>query len=432
MSTQSDVTSPLSPDLPIDGARLWRSLMDMAAVGATPKGGNCRLALTDEDKAGRDLFVEWCRAAGCTVTVDAVGNIFARRAGTNPALPPVVMGSHLDTQPTGGRFDGVYGVLAGLEVIRALNDANIATEHPVEVAVWTNEEGARFSPPMMGSGVCTGVFTLEEILDKIGQDGARLGDELARIGYRGEADPTDHPMAAYFEAHIEQGPVLEDSGTTIGVVTAAQGQHWYEVTVTGREAHAGPTPMRLRKDALVGAARIVEAVRQVALDHGDDACGTVGILDVSPHSRNVIPGSCFLTADLRNPDTEELRRMDASFRARVADIEAALGLTVEIKDFWYFPSTPFDETLVGRVRASAAARGFSHQNIVSGAGHDAVYLARKVPTAMVFIPCEGGISHNEVENITPDHGAQGCAVLFDAVLDTARAACVQTDADKPL
>lgn len=419
MNIQSDLTPTFSPDLPINAGRLWRSLMDMAAVGATPKGGNCRLALTDEDKAGRDLFVEWCRAAGCSITVDAIGNIFARRAGSDPTLPPVVVGSHLDTQPTGGRFDGVYGVLAGLEVIRTLNDANIATEHPIEIAVWTNEEGARFSPPMMGSGVCTGEFTLAEILDKTGQDGARLGDELARIGYRGEADPTDHPMAAYFEAHIEQGPVLEDSGIPIGVVTAAQGQRWYEVTVTGCESHAGPTPMRLRKDALVGAARIVEAVRQVALDHGDDACGTVGILDVSPHSRNVIPGRCFLTIDLRNPDMEELRRMDTSFRTRAKEIGAALGLSVEIRDFWSFPSTPFDKTLVGRVRASAEARGFKHQNIVSGAGHDAVYLARKVPTTMVFIPCEGGISHNELENIVPDHGAQGCAVLFDAVLDTA-------------
>ncbi|WP_349359280.1 Zn-dependent hydrolase [Stappia sp.] len=419
MTVSADALPVFTPDLPINAARLWRSLMEMAAIGATPKGGNRRLALSDEDKAGRDLFVTWCRAAGCSVTVDAVGNIVARRAGTDPALPPVVIGSHLDTQPTGGRFDGVFGVLAGLEVIRTLNDAGIATRHPVEVVSWTNEEGARFSPPMMGSGVYTGEFTLQEILDKVGQDGARLGDELERIGYRGTADPTDHPMAAYFEAHIEQGPVLEDCGLPIGVVTGAQGQRWYEVTVTGREAHAGPTPMRLRKDALVGAARLVEAVRQVALDHGEDACGTVGILDVSPHSRNVIPGQCFLTADLRHPDMEVLGRMDAALRARAGDIGTALGLDVAVRDFWQFPSTAFDATLIGRVRASAEARGFAHRDIVSGAGHDAVYLARKVPTAMIFIPCEGGISHNERENIVPDHGAQGCAVLFDAVLDTA-------------
>lgn len=405
--------------LDINGGRLWDSLMEMARIGATERGGSRRLALTDEDKAGRDLFVAWCEEAGCTVTVDEVGNIFARRAGIDPDRPPVAVGSHLDTQPTGGRFDGVYGVLAALEIVRTLNDHDVRTRHPLEIVSWTNEEGARFPPPMMGSGVTAGVFSLQEILDKVGQDGARFGDELERIGYRGTASATDHRMAAYFEAHIEQGPILEDEGVSIGVVTGAQGQRWYEITVTGQAAHAGPTPMRLRRDALVGAARIVDAVDDIGRSFGENACATVGILDVEPHSRNVIPGRCFLTVDLRHPDGETLSAMDETLRARVEAIARERGLEADIRDFWRFPSTPFAPELVERVRASARRRGFTHRDIVSGAGHDAVYMALVVPTTMVFIPCEGGISHNEAENIRPEHATQGCSVLLDAVLTTA-------------
>ncbi|CAO3426024.1 Zn-dependent hydrolase [Azospirillum endophyticum] len=405
-------------NLPIDGQRLWDSLADMAKIGATAKGGSCRLALSDEDKAGRDLFVSWCEAAGCTVTVDRIGNIFARRKGRDDSLPPVVMGSHLDTQPTGGRFDGVFGVLAALEVVRSLNDRGVDTLHPVEVAVWTNEEGSRFSPPMMGSGVVTGVFTLDEILDKVAQDGARLGDELVRTGYAGDA-PIDHPMHAYLEAHIEQGPVLEVEGKEIGVVTGAQGQRWYEVTVTGVEAHAGPTPMRLRRDALVAASAMVQAVQRVGLETAGDPCATVGILDVHPHSRNVIPGRVFFTVDLRHPNAETLADMDRRFRAAVAAIAEQHGVSAEIADFWHFPPTPFAPLLVDRVREAAGGFGFSHRDIVSGAGHDAVYVAGKVPTAMIFIPCEDGISHNEVENIAPADGARGAAVLFETLVATA-------------
>lgn len=405
-------------NLPINPDRLWASLAAMAEIGATAKGGSCRLALSDEDKAGRDLFVSWCEAAGCTVSIDRVGNIFARRPGSDPSLPPVVMGSHLDTQPTGGRFDGVFGVLAGLEVVRSLNDRGVETRHPVEVAVWTNEEGSRFSPPMMGSGVVTGVFGIDEILDKIAQDGARLGDELLRTGYAGDA-PIDHPMHAYLEAHIEQGPVLEVEGKEIGVVTGAQGQRWYEVTVTGVEAHAGPTPMRLRRDALVAAARMVAEVQRIGLETAGDPCATVGILDVHPHSRNVIPGRVIFTVDLRHPDAATLAGMDRRFREAVATIAAEAGVAADVVDFWEFPPTPFDATLVSRVRAAAAGFGFSHRDIVSGAGHDAVYVAGKVPTAMVFIPCEDGISHNEVENIAPADGARGAAVLFEALVATA-------------
>ncbi|HYH37858.1 MAG TPA: Zn-dependent hydrolase [Azospirillum sp.] len=406
-------------ELRIDGDRLWRSLMELATIGGTPKGGVCRLALTDLDRQGRDLFVSWCEAAGCTVTVDEVGNIFARRPGRNPDRAAVCMGSHLDTQPTGGRFDGIYGVMAGLEVIRSFNDQGIATDAPLDLIVWTNEEGARFSPPMLGSGAAMGVFTLDHVLDIRDGDGLRLGDELARIGYKGSIPVTGHAMAAYFEAHIEQGPVLEAEGYDLGVVTGAQGQRWYEATVTGRESHAGPTPMRLRRDALAGAAVMIEAVEAIALEVGGDACSTVGRIVAQPDSRNVIPGRVWFTIDLRNPDAGQLARMDAMLRERLAAIAEARGLTLELTDFWAFPTTPFAPELVARVRDSAERRGIRHRDIVSGAGHDAVYVARTVPTAMIFIPCEGGLSHNEAENIQPSHAAAGCAVLADAVLATA-------------
>jgi N-carbamoyl-L-amino-acid hydrolase len=402
----------------IDGARLWQSLMDMARIGATPEGGSCREALTDADHAGRELFADWCRAEGCTMTTDAVGNLFVHRPGGEPGFAPVVMGSHLDTQPTGGRFDGVYGVLSALEVLRTLNHAGIATRHPIEIAVWMNEEGARFSPPMMGSGVFTGQFTERAVLDAIAQDGARLENELIRLGWHGKAPATlaSHPVAAYFEAHIEQGPLLETRGHDIGVVTGAQGQRWFEVTVTGREAHAGPTPMELRRDALVAAARLVLEVQRIGLAYGGSAM--VGVLDVMPHSRNVIPGRVFLTVDLRHASEDVLAEMEQDLRTTAARLATA-GIAVDLSDFWRFPVTPFDPELVGRVRKAAGAHSNGFSDIVSGAGHDAVYMARVVPTAMIFVPCEGGISHNPAENIRPEHAETGCAVLFDAVLATA-------------
>lgn len=407
-------------ELRIDGDRLWRSLMELAQIGGTPKGGVCRLALTDLDLQGRDLFVAWCEAAGCSVTVDAVGNIFARRPGRDAGRAAVCMGSHLDTQPTGGRFDGIYGVMAGLEVIRSFNEQGIDTGAPIDLIVWTNEEGARFSPPMLGSGAAMGVFTLDHVLDIRDTDGLRLGDELERIGYRGAVPVTGHAMAAYFEAHIEQGPVLEAEGYEVGVVTGAQGQRWYEATVTGRESHAGPTPMRMRHDALAGAAVMIAAVEAIALEAGGDACSTVGRIVAQPDSRNVIPGRVWFTIDLRNPDADRLAAMDAALRTRLAAIAEVRGLHLDLADFWAFPTTPFAPELVGRVRRSAARRGLRHRDIVSGAGHDAVYVARTVPTAMIFIPCEGGLSHNEAENVQPAHAAAGCAVLADAVLETAR------------
>lgn len=404
-------------NLKIDGDRLWGALMEMASIGATRKGGVCRLALTDLDREGRDLFVRWCEAAGCTVTVDRLGNIFARRPGHQPDRPPVLVGSHLDSQPTGGRFDGAYGVLAGLEVVRTLNDAGIETDAPVEVVCWTNEEGSRFSPPMMGSGAFAGVFTEEEIRARPDNvTGETVGAELKRIGYAGSAPVGEREIGAYFEAHIEQGPVLENEGTTIGVVTGAQGQRWYEVTVTGQEAHAGPTPMPLRRDALVGAARMIDAVNGIGNAHAPLACATCGFVTVKPNSRNTIPGEVFFTVDLRHPDDEKLARMDRELRDRCAAIAEGADVLVEIEDFWRFPATPFDAACVAAVRAGAEQAGHSHRDIVSGAGHDAVYLARIAPSAMVFIPCEGGISHNEIEAATPEHCAAGADVLLQAVL----------------
>lgn len=393
--------------------------MEMAKIGATEKGGNCRLTLTDLDRQARDLFVRWCEAAGCTVNVDAVGNVFARRPGRDAARPAVMMGSHLDTQPTGGRFDGVLGVLAGLEAVRTLNDHGIETDAPIDVVCWTNEEGSRYAPAMMGSGVFTKVFELDDILAKVDIDGARFGDELARIGYAGPEAPGARDVGAYFELHIEQGPVLEAEEKTIGVVTAAQGQRWYEITVSGTESHAGPTPMPRRRDALVGAAEIVQAVNRIGHAHAPNACATVGHMQVRPNSRNVIPGEVFLTVDFRHPDDDTLKQMDADLKSACAEAATRLGLDIDVVDFWYFPPTPFDPACVDAVREGAEAAGYSHRDIVSGAGHDAIYLAGVAPAGMVFIPCEDGISHNEIENATPADCAAGCQVLLHAVLQRA-------------
>ena len=407
-------------ELTIDGKRLWDSLMEMAKIGATEKGGVCRLALTDVDKAARDLFVKWCKDAGCTVTIDQMGNIFGRREGTNPDLPPVMTGSHIDSQPTGGKFDGILGVLAGLEVIRALNDAGAKTAAPIEVSAWTNEEGSRFAPAMVSSGVFAGVFTLDYGLSRADLDGKTMGQELKRIGYAGD-QPVGKPVKAFFELHIEQGPILEAEGKTIGVVTDAQGQRWYECTFTGQEAHAGPTPMATRRDAMVGAARVIDAVNRIGLAHAPLACATVGLVQVFPNSRNTIPGKVFFTIDLRHPDADTLSRMDKEVRAAIAKTAEQIGLQTQLEEIWYSPPVPFDKECVAAVRKAAEALGYSHRDIVSGAGHDACYISRVAPTSMVFIPCENGISHNEIENTTPELVEAGCNVLLRAMLERARA-----------
>lgn len=405
----------------VNSARLWQSLMDLARLGATAKGGVCRLALTDLDRQARDLFVQWTEAAGCSVSVDAVGNIFARRPGRNPKLPPVMTGSHIDTQPTGGKFDGCFGVMAGLEVLRTLNDLGIETEAPLEVVVWTNEEGSRFAPCMMGSGVFAGKFTLEETLDKRDAQGVSVGEALDAIGYAGQRAVLGHPVGAYFEAHIEQGPILEDQAKTIGVVLGALGQKWFDLTLRGVEAHAGPTPMHLRKDALVGAAAVVEAVNRTAHAHQPHACGTVGCLQAYPGSRNVIPGEVRMTLDFRHLEGDQLEAMIADVRTVIEATCAKHGLSHELVPTADFPALYFDRGCVDAVRQSAQALGLPHMDIVSGAGHDAIFLAELGPAGMIFVPCENGISHNEIENATPEDLAAGCAVLLRAMLAASEA-----------
>jgi N-carbamoyl-L-amino-acid hydrolase len=411
--------------LSVNHDRLWQSLMVLARIGATDKGGVCRLALTDLDRQGRELFIRWAREAGCEIRVDAIGNIFARRAGRDPSRAAVAAGSHLDTQPTGGKFDGNYGVLAGLEVIRTLNDAGLQTEAPLEICVWTNEEGSRFVPVMMGSGVYAGAFPLEHALAAVDSDGRAVADELRAIGFAGKAPasvaggaPT---LDAYFEAHIEQGPILEDAGIVIGAVTGALGQRWYDVTVTGQEAHAGPTPMRLRRDALLGATALIAKVNQIAIAEQPNGRGTVGCVTVHPNSRNVIPGRVSFTVDFRHGDDEGLMRMHEAFHEAVATLQReAPGIAVAVEQVVYFPPLAFDPALVELVREGARRIGNEPLDIVSGAGHDAVYVARTAPTAMIFVPCKDGISHNEIEDAEPAHLTAGANVLLHAMLQRAR------------
>jgi len=419
----NDLSRPALDRLAINGERLWLSLMTLAQVGATDKGGVCRLALTDLDRQGRELFVRWAREAGCSLRFDRIGNIFARREGRDPARPAIATGSHIDTQPTGGKFDGNYGVLAGLEVVRTLNDLGLQTEAPLEVCVWTNEEGSRFVPVMMGSGVWAGAFSLAHALSARDCDGISVGDALQAIGFAGSAPAAVADGApafgAYFEAHIEQGPILEDAGVTLGAVTGALGQRWYDVTVTGMEAHAGPTPMRLRRDALFAATHLMQEVIAIALREQPHGRGTVGSVDVFPNSRNVIPGRVRFSVDLRHATDKGLARMDAALRDAVAGAAQRLSVRVAVEQVVYFEPVAFAPPLVDAVRAGATRLGLSCMDIVSGAGHDAVYVARHAPTAMIFVPCKDGISHNEIEDARPEHLAAGANVLLHAMLEQA-------------
>jgi len=398
----------------INAGRLWRSLMELARIGATDKGGVRRLTLTDDDRRGRDQFVAWCREAGLSVETDGIGNIFGRRAGAEPGALPVAIGSHLDSQPSGGKFDGAYGVMAGLEVVRTLNDAGIRTRAPLEVVSWTNEEGSRFVPTLMGSGVYAGIHRLEEILDHKDVDGTSVQDALNRIGYAGNAKP--HALGAYFEAHIEQGPVLEQTQTTIGVVAGALGQRWFDVAIAGQDSHAGPTPMETRKDALLAASRLVLEVNRIATTFPDYARGTVGFMQVKPNSRNVVPGEVRMTVDLRNAKDATLSGMKQELNRSIALVEKQTRVKITLEEVVYFPPSEFAPELVDSVREGSRQFGYSHRDIVSGAAHDAVYMARIAPTAMVFVPCEGGISHNEIENARTEDIAAGCNVLLHAVL----------------
>ncbi|CDS52956.1 N-carbamoyl-L-amino acid hydrolase [Polaromonas sp. CG9_12] len=412
-------TATTIDSLRINGERLWDSLMQLAQIGATPKGGVCRLTLTDLDKQGRDLVIGWAIDAGMRITIDQIGNGFMRRAGRNNALPPIMTGSHIDTQPTGGKFDGNYGVLAGIEVVRTLNDHGIETEAPIEVAFWTNEEGSRFVPVMMGSGVFAKAFTLAHAYAATDTEGKTVKDELARIGYIGEQEPGDHPIGAYFETHIEQGPVLEDNDTTIGVVQGVLGIRWFDCTVTGMEAHAGPTPMALRKDALQVATPLMQDVVAAARRHPPHGRGTVGMVQVFPNSRNVIPGRVKFSIDLRNSTDELVDEMADEVKALAARLSAESGLGIQIEQVSSYPAQVFHPDCVDAVARAAHKLGYSNMPVVSGAGHDAVYMANLAPSGMIFIPCKDGISHNEIEDAKPEHLTAGCNVLLHAMLERA-------------
>ena len=404
----------------VNSDRLWKSLMDMAKIGATEKGGVCRLALTDLDKEARDLFVKWCKEANCTIKIDQMGNVFARRAGTDNTLAPVVTGSHIDSQPTGGKFDGVYGVLAGLEVIRTLNDLKMETLRPIEASIWTNEDGSRFAPAMVSSGIFGGVFDLEYGLSRPDLDGKTMGQELARIGYAGPEPVGGRPIHAFFEAHIEQGPILEHDKKQIGIVQGGLGQRWMEVTMIGVESHAGPTPMRIRKDAMVGASAVITAVNKIGNSY-QHACATVGLVQCMPNSRNTIPGKVFFTIDLRHNEDETLSKMASEAKEACEKASKENGLKLEYKEIWYLPPTHFSRDCVKAVENAANDLGFSSMPIISGAGHDSFYISRVAPAAMVFVPCEGGISHNEIENAKQEDIAAGCSVLLRAMVERANA-----------
>ena len=415
------MTAP-TDNLRINGDRLWDSLMEMAKVGPGIAGGNNRQTLTDADAEGRDLFKSWCEAAGLTLGVDRMGTMFATRPGTDPDALPVYVGSHLDTQPTGGKYDGVLGVLSGLEVVRSMNDLGIRTKHPVVVTNWTNEEGARFAPAMLASGVFAGALTLDYAYERRDLDGKSFGDELKRIGWVGDEEVGARKMHAYIEYHIEQGPILEAEKKQIGVVTHCQGLWWLEVTLTGREAHTGSTPMNLRVNAGLAMARIFEMVQRVAMENQPGAVGGVGQVSFTPNSRNVLPGKVVFTIDIRSPDQAKLDGMRARIEAEAAEIAAALGVGCSIEAVGHFDPVTFDPTLVSRVRSAAERLGYSHMNIISGAGHDACWAAKVAPTTMIMCPCVGGLSHNEAEEISPEWASAGADVLLHAVLETAEIA----------
>ena len=415
----SDSKSSGTNTIAVDGQRLWDSIMEMATIGPGAEGGSRRLALTDEDKQGRDLFVDWCKQAGCSIVIDDLGNIFARRDGRDNTLPPIVSGSHLDTQPHGGKYDGIYGVLATLEVVRTLNDLDIQTDAPIEIAMWTNEEGSRFAPAMIASGVFAGLFEKSFAYSRVDSDGLTLRDELQRIGYMGEQSCGDHPIGALFETHIEQGPILEANQNQIGVVIGGQGQRWFDVTLKGQDSHAGSTPMVGRRDAMVAAADLIQSIQSLALDHAPHGVATVGQLTVLPNSRNTIPGEVSLSVDIRNPVDGVLSAMSEQLHAHFQRIQEEHGVKLSSEEIWYCPPIVFNTECVDAVRNAADKLGYTHQDIVSGAGHDACQVSTVAPTAMIFVPCEGGLSHNEQESATLEDLEAGANVLLHAMLTMA-------------
>ena len=411
--------STLNSNLRINGERLWNSLMEMAKIGPGIAGGNNRQTLTDEDSEGRALFQKWCESAGCTMGLDQMGNMFATRPGSDSNALPVYVGSHLDTQPTGGKYDGILGVLGGLEIINTLNDLNIKTKHPIVVTNWTNEEGTRFAPPMLASGVFGGIHTQDWAYDREDSAGKKFGDELVRIGWRGEEEVGARKMHAFFELHIEQGPILEAEGKDIGIVTHGQGLSWTQITIIGKDSHTGSTPMTMRKNAGLAMARILENVDQIALSHAPHAVGAAGHIDVYPNSRNVIPGKVVFTVDLRSPELHVIDDMEQRLRSGAKKICDDMGLEVSFEKVGGFDPVTFDESCVSALRNAAERMGYSHMNIISGAGHDACWINGVAPSAMVMCPCVDGLSHNEAEDISKEWAVAGADVLMHAVIETA-------------
>ena len=409
----------IASNFKINGDRLWETIMEMAKIGPGIAGGNNRQTLTDEDAKGRALFQKWCDESNLSMGIDKMGTMFARREGTDPNALPVYVGSHLDTQPTGGKYDGILGVLGGLELIRSLDDMNIKTKHPIVLVNWTNEEGTRFAPPMMASGVFAGVHTLDWAYAKEDSDGKKFGDELKRIGWIGDEEVGSRKMKAFFELHIEQGPILESEGKDIGVVSRGQGLNWLQVTLTGRESHTGSTPMPMRRNAGLGMAKITSLVHEIAMSHQPDAVGAVGHCDVYPNSRNIIPGKVVFTIDFRSPSFDTQDDMERRLHEGAKEICNSLDLELEIEKVGHFDPVTFDEGCVSTIRRAAERLGYSHRDIISGAGHDACWINKVAPTAMVMCPCVDGLSHNEAEDISQDWAVAGSNVLFHAVLETA-------------
>ena len=409
----------IGENLKINSERLWDSLMEMAKIGPGVAGGNNRQTLTDEDSEGRQLFLDWCKAAGCTMGLDQMGNMFARREGTDPEALPVYVGSHLDTQPTGGKYDGVLGVLGGLEILRTMNDLDIKTKHPIVVVNWANEGGTRFAPAMLSSGVFAGVHTQDWAYDRVDAEGKAFGDELQRIGWRGDEDVGARKMHAFFELHIEQGPILEAENKQIGIVTHGQGLSWTQVEITGKDAHTGSTPMPMRKNAGLAMARVLDRVEAIALSYAPHAVGAAGHIDVYPNSRNVIPGKVVFTIDFRSPDLTVITDMEARLRTEAQAICVAMGMDIEFEKVGGFDPVAFDATCVQAVRRAAERLGYSHMDLISGAGHDACWINKVAPTAMIMCPCVDGLSHNEAEDISQEWAAAGADVLLHAVLETA-------------
>ena len=409
----------IASNFKINGDRLWETIMEMAKIGPGIAGGNNRQTLTDEDAKGRALFQKWCDEANLSMGIDKMGTMFARREGTDPDALPVYVGSHLDTQPTGGKYDGILGVLGGLELVRSLDDMNIKTKHPIVLVNWTNEEGTRFAPPMMASGVFAGVHTLDWAYAKEDSDGKKFGDELKRIGWIGDEEVGSRKMKAFFELHIEQGPILESEGKDIGVVSRGQGLNWLQVTLTGRESHTGSTPMPMRRNAGLGMAKITSLVHEIAMSHQPDAVGAVGHCDVYPNSRNIIPGKVVFTIDFRSPSFDTQDDMERRLHEGAKEICNNLDLELEIEKVGHFDPVTFDEGCVSTIRRAAERLGYSHMDIISGAGHDACWINKVAPTAMVMCPCVDGLSHNEAEDISQDWAVAGSNVLFHAVLETA-------------